>query len=145
MSERTLERRRPRGVTALALFFGFGAAMSALAMLSLATPGGALEPIWRMNPRAREQFGTMGAAGFLLLGVVCAACGVAASGLLRLRRWGWLVAVVLLAGSLAGDLANALSGLEPRAWFGVPVAALMLGYALSARVRANFPPRRGER
>jgi hypothetical protein len=122
----------------MAAFFGFGAAMSAAIVLALATPGGWLEPMWRLNPRARDQFAAMGPWGVVLMGVVGVACLVAAVGLLRLSRLGWLVAVALLAVSLVGDFANALLGIEPRAWLGVPIAALLLWYLTSARMRAVF-------
>ena len=54
------------------------------------------------------------------------------------RRWGWVLAVALLVTSLLGDLANALLGVEPCAWLGVPIAAALLGYLATARVRAFF-------
>jgi hypothetical protein len=41
---------RPRGVTALAVFFGAGAAISLTSCVALLLPGGPLEPIWRLNP-----------------------------------------------------------------------------------------------
>lgn len=129
---------RPRGVTALALFFAFGAGVSFVSLVALALPGGPLEPMWRLNPRAREQFATMGVWGPLLMAVVSLACGLALVGLWRGRRWGYLTAATMLVVSLAGDLANALSGLEPRAWFGVPIAGAMLLYLATRRVREFF-------
>jgi hypothetical protein len=112
--------------------------MSGVSLLSLLTPGGWLEPMWRVNPRAHEQFLTMGVWGPVLMAVVCAACVVAAAGLWRGSRIGLLAGVALLATSFAGDLANALSGLEPRAWLGVPIAALFLVLLLGRRSRAFF-------
>jgi hypothetical protein len=43
---------RPRGITALAIFFGMGACISSTACVSLLLPGSPLEPMWRLNPRA---------------------------------------------------------------------------------------------
>jgi hypothetical protein len=44
---------RPGGVTALAIFFAVGATVSLVTIFALLLPGGVLEPIWRLNPRAR--------------------------------------------------------------------------------------------
>src|SRR5262245_12021323 len=99
---------RPWGVTALGVFFAFGAAMSLASFVALLFPGGLLEPMWRLNPRARESFADMGPWALVLMAVVCVACLSAVLGLLRSRRWGYLVAATLLVVSLLGDLANAL-------------------------------------
>ena len=112
--------------------------MSGTSLVALLAPGGFLEPMWRVNPRSHEQFLAMGIWAPVLMAVVCAACSTAAVGLWRRRRWGFVVGVALLATSLAGDLANALSGLEPRAWFGVPIAVLFLALLLAPRSRAWF-------
>lgn len=50
MSKESESETRPRGVTALSLFFFFGAAMSFIACVSLLFPGSLLEPMWRLNP-----------------------------------------------------------------------------------------------
>ena len=118
------------------MFFALGAAISGATRVSLLDPGGWLEPMWRLNPRAREQFAGMGHWGPILMGVVSAACALAALGLWRRRRYGWLLGMTLLAVSLLGDGVNAALGLEPRAWIGVPVAALLL--VVLARSRGWF-------
>src|SRR5437016_1262715 len=51
---------RPIGITALSLFFLFGAGASFVSFISLLFPGSFLEPIWRLNPRARAGLGGMG-------------------------------------------------------------------------------------
>ena len=136
--------RRPWVVSALSLFFAFGAAISFTSMISLLSPGGALEPMWRLNPRAREAFSGMGPWAIVLMAVVCSACLSASLGLWRGRRWGYVIAVALLLVSLLGDLANAVLGLEPRAWVGVPVAALLLVFLTTRRVRAFFAVQAGQ-
>ena len=136
---------RPRGVTALSAFFAFGTLASGLSAASLLTPGGPLEPMWRLNPRAREAFAGMGAWAPLLLGAVCVACAAAAYGFFAGRRWGYRLGVALLLANLAGDLVNAALGIEPRAVAGVPVVALLLWYLSSSRVRAFFLPVPGDR
>ena len=134
---------RPPGITALGAFFAFGTLASGLSAVSLLTPGGALEPMWRLNPRARESFAGMGAWAPLLLGAVCVACAAAAYGFLAGRRWGYRLGISLLLINLAGDLVNAGLGVEPRAIAGVPIVALLLWYLSTARVRAFFKPAAG--
>jgi len=130
--------RRPPGVTALAGLFTFGTLASGLSAPSLLTPGGPLEPIWRLNPRAREAFSHIGAWAPLLLAAVCLACAAAAYGFFAGRRWGLRLGVALLLANLAGDLVNAALGVEPRAIVGIPIVAIILGYVSSRKVRAFF-------
>ena len=130
--------RRPTGVTALSLFFLAGAAISGVSSLSLLDPKGFLEPMWRVNPPARQAFAGIGVWAVLLMLTVCLACASAALGLWRGKRWGYWLAVGLLATNLAGDLINVLLGTEPRALVGVPVAAALLAYLATRRVREFF-------
>jgi hypothetical protein len=125
-------------VTFLSLFFGFGALISATSLVALGTAGGFLEPMWRINPRAREQFASMGVWASVLMAFVSVACLAAAVDLWRGRRFGYVLGLTLLTVSLLGDLANAVLGLEPRAWVGVPVAALFLAVLATGRSRAFF-------
>jgi len=130
--------RRPPGVTALAGLFAFGTLASGLSALSLLTPGGPLEPIWRLNPRAREAFSHIGPWAPLLLAAVCLGCAAAAYGFFAGRRWGLRLGVALLLTNLAGDLVNTALGVEPRAVAGVLVVAAILLYLSSRQVRAFF-------
>ena len=132
--------RRPRGVTALAVFFAAGAVISGVSGVSLLTPGGMLDPLWRLNPRAEAAFGAMGGWAPVLLGAVCAACATAAIGLWRLRGWGRWVAIGLLVTNLLGDTANAALGTEPQAAAGIPVVIVLLIYLARPAVRAAFRP-----
>jgi hypothetical protein len=126
------------GVTAFAFFFVFGTLASGLSFASLLTPGGPLEPIWRLNPRAREASSLMGPWPLPLLGAVCLACAAAAFGFFTGRRWGYWLGVSLLVINLAGDLVNAAVGIEPRAVYGLPVVALLLSSLASRKVRGYF-------
>ena len=129
---------RPWTVTALSVLFAFGATISALSFLALAFPGGFLEPMWRLNPRAREQFAQMGGWAILLMAVVSVLCALTAHGLWRGSRLGFVLGVTMLLVSLLGDLANAGLGIEPRAWVGVPIAALLLIVLVTGRARDFF-------
>ena len=129
---------RPRGVTALACFCVFGVLASGLSFISLLDPGGPLEPIWTLNPRAREQFGKMGLWAVLLMGTVCAACAAAAYGFIKGRRWGYWLGIIGLSIQLTGDLVNGVLGIERRALVGVPIVALLLWYLRTERVKVFF-------
>jgi hypothetical protein len=133
--------RRPPGVTALAGLFAFGTLASGLSVVSLLNPGGSLEPMWRLNPRAHEAFSHMGIWAPLLLGSVCLACAASAYGFFTGRRWGYRLGVTLLLVNLAGDLVNGALGIEPRAVIGVPIVALLLWYLSSRRVKTFFSHR----
>jgi hypothetical protein len=132
---------RPGGVTALAVFFAAGAAISLVTTIALLFPGGVLEPIWRLNPRARAGFAALGAWAPVLLAIVGLACAAAARGLWTGRRWGRRLAIALLAVNLGGDVANAALGTEPRALAGIPIVVLLLLFLAAGRVRAYFAAR----
>ena len=110
---------RPRGVTALAVFFAVGAAIAVTSCVSLLFPGSALETMWRLNPRARDAFARMGPLSVALLATVGVACALSSLGLWRGARWGHRLAFVVLAVNLLGDITNVVQGVEPRAAFGV--------------------------
>ena len=80
----------------------------------------------------------MGAWAPLLLGVVSLACAASAYGFVAGKRWGYQLGVGGLLVNLAGDVINAALGIEPRAWVGVPVVALILWYLVSHQVRDFF-------
>jgi hypothetical protein len=138
MSMATKSETRPVGVTALSFFFLFGAAMSFIAFLSLLFPGSFLEPMWRLNPRAREGFAGIGVWAIVLMCVVSVACASAAAGLWRGARWGYLLALVLLAINLLGDIMNVVLGTERRAAVGIPIVIAVLAFLLSKRMRRFF-------
>jgi hypothetical protein len=129
---------RPRGISALSFFLLFGMTMSALAAVSLALPGGVLEPIWKINRRGREVLGALGLPAVILMATVSVACAGAAAGLWLGRRWGWWAAMTILLLNVTGDLLIGILGSDPRTLVGLPVAAAMLYYLWTARVRAFF-------
>jgi hypothetical protein len=138
-TEATAER--PWGVTGLAIFFGLGAGVSFTACVSLLTPGGPLEPIWHLNPRAHEALERMGPAGPTLMSLVSVACGFSAAGLWSGALWGYRSAVTLLVVNLLGDIANVVLGLERRALVGVPIVAGLLVFLATKRIRSYFGAR----
>ena len=134
----TRSEKRPIGITALSVFFLFGALASFLSFVSLLFPGSFLEPMWRLNPRAREGFTNIGAWAIVLMCVVCIACALAAAGLWRGTRWGYWLAVALLAVNLLGDIVNVVLGTEPRAAVGIPIVIVILVFLMGKRVKQFF-------
>ena len=138
MATATPSRDRPFVITALVTLFVIGTLASLLSVLSLTFPGSFLEPIWRLNRHAYEQFIRLGSWAIVLMSVVCVACLCAAIGLYLRRRWGYWLAVAMLGANLVGDLLAVTTGQEPRAIVGVPVALLVLIYLMRRRVRSLF-------
>jgi hypothetical protein len=132
------KKLRPYGVTALSFFFLFGALMSLIASVSLFFRGSFIDKLWRLNPHAYEGLSRLGIWASVLLFVVSFGCAGAAIGLWRRRRWGHLLALIIISINLVGDLANAVTGAEPRAIVGVPIAGAILWYLLSRQVRGFF-------
>lgn len=60
--------------------------MSFIAFVSLLFPGSLLEPMWRLNPRAREGFAGIGVWAIVLMCDVSVARASAATGLWRGAR-----------------------------------------------------------
>ena len=134
----SVESRRPWGITALSLFFLAGAAISLMASVSLLLPHSFLAAIWQLNPRAHEHLTTLGLWAVVLLLIVSLFCATASLGLWRTQRFGYWLAGALIAINLIGDITNVFLGIEPRAIVGVPIAAAILFYLMSKRIRGVF-------
>jgi uncharacterized membrane protein (DUF2068 family) len=80
-----------------------------------------------------------------LMFVVCVACSSAAVGLWRGARWGYWLAVSLLAINLLGNTANVILGTEPRAVIGIPIVIAVIAFLMSGRVRRFFAESGGRR
>ncbi len=133
-------QRVPLGIKLLSAFFAFGAGVCLLTIIALLFPGGALEPIWRLNPEAHVQFQKIGRLSILLMLVVGSACALAAIGLATRARWGRPLALGILMVNLVGDLLNAFLRHDLRTLIGLPVGGAMIAYLLMrARVRDENP------
>jgi hypothetical protein len=127
-----------RGLTAMAVFFFFGATMAALAGTTLVWPGTRLDRIWALNPRAYREFAPLGRAvgiAFLFLSALRAAAGI---GWLRRRLWGWRLAVIVIATQVLGNLVNVFLGRIVEGALGAAIAGVLLLYLMRAKVRAVF-------
>lgn len=112
--------------------------MSFTASLSLLLPKSFLESMWRLNPRAHLNLSSIGVWAVVLLTTVSVFCAAAGIGLWRGARWGHRIAVGLIAVNLIADVTNVILGIEPRAIVGVPIAAVILAYLMSTKVRRFF-------
>lgn len=119
-------------------FFALGAVIATLTAIALFFPASPLEPMWRLNPKAHVAFLGMGRWAIALMLVVATSCALSAAGLWMGGLWGHRLALVLLAVNLAGDVANALLRGDLRTLVGIPIAAALIAYLLSAGVRRHF-------
>jgi hypothetical protein len=139
--------RIPTGIHVLVAFFLLGALVSALACIALLLPGGALEPLWKLNPESHQALASLGPAGIWLMAVVSVACAASAAGLRSLSLWGHRLALLLLSVNLVGDVTNAIFRHDLRTLIGVPIAGLLIAYLLQPHIIGCFkwsgmPPRR---
>lgn len=70
-----------------------------------------------------------------MLGVTLAAAGM---GWLRRRRWGWRLAVALIATQVLGGLVHVFLGRLVEGGIGTAIAGALLFYLLRVKVRAAF-------
>ena len=128
----------PAGITAIGVFWFFGAVMAAYACVTLFWPGTILDRLWELNISAHVQLLLMGRAIaflFLVLGAALLATGIGWS---KRRAWGWTLGVILLATQVTGDLANAAMGEYVRGGVGVLIAGSLLFYLLRPNVKQVF-------
>src|SRR5947208_11841958 len=133
--------RVPLGIKLLSAFFAFGAAVCLLTIIALLFPGGAVDPIWRLNPDAHVAFQQIGRLSILLMVVVGSACALAAMGLATRARWGVPLALGILAVNLIGDLVNAFVRHDLRTLIGLPIGGAMIAYLLMRGRVTNGDPK----
>jgi hypothetical protein len=131
--------RRPLGFSVFGVFLFFGSAMAGLAATTLLNPGTFLDHAWRLNPSAYRQLSSLGTKVGLLFVLLSAALLASGIGWFRRQRWGWRLAVAIIATQVFGDLVNLVSGEWLRGTVGVVMAGALLVYILSPRIRAAFP------
>jgi len=131
-----------KGLAAVGVFLCFASSMASLAGITLSFPGTPLDRVWTANPEAYAKLLPLGRkAGilFLLLGSILAAAAV---GWIRRRYWGWLLAVLVIASQVLGDVINFAMGNFLRGGIGIVIAGGLLAYLLSPSVGMEFRPDR---
>ena len=133
-----MRRDPPWATTAIGVFLFFGAVMASAAGTTLIWPGTLLDQVWVLNALAYKQlapFGKIVGVPFLVLSAALAAAGV---GWFGRRRWGWRLAVVIIATQVLGDLASIFMGHFVRGAAGVTIVSALLLFLLRPNVRADF-------
>jgi hypothetical protein len=128
----------PAGVRAIAVLMAIGTVIAVAAAVTLLVPGTPLDFIWNLKAAAYREmlpFRWLAGAGFLLLAVATLS---AALGLWRGRRWGWAVAVAILALNGLSDIGRAVSGDVAGGIAGVLIAGALVAYLVRRSIRARF-------
>jgi len=128
----------PRGMTAIGVFLLFGATMACTAGITLVHRGTVLDRIWALNPGAYRElapFGRTVGIPFLLVAVALAVSGL---GWLKRQRWGWQLAVFIIAIQVFGDFVNVVRGHLVQGGAGMAIAGTLLYYVLRPNIRAAF-------
>ena len=128
----------PRGMIAIGIFLLFGATMACIAGITLVHRGTVLDRMWALNPGAYRElapFGRTVGIPFLLLAVALAVSGL---GWLKRQRWGWQVAVFIIAIQVFGDFVNVVRGHLVQGGAGMAIAGALLYYMLRPNIRAAF-------
>ncbi len=123
---------------AVGVFLFFGAAMAALAGMTLVWRGTVFDQIWQLNPRALQQVAPFGKIVGILFLILAASLALAGVGWLRRRLWGWRLGVAILATQALGDLVNCFRGDFLRGGVGFLIGGALFLYLLRPRIRNCF-------
>ena len=115
--------------------------MAGLAGLSLLWRGTVLDRAWMLHPSAYQQLSPMGGKIGILFLILSVALVLSGIGWFRCQRWGWRLAVGIIATQVGGDIINLVRGDWLRGGIGVVVAGALLVYLWMPRIRATFPRR----
>jgi hypothetical protein len=133
----------PFGMTAFGIFLLFGAVMAALAGTTLVWQGTPLDRVWILNSRAHNDLAPFGRPIGIFFFLLTATLAIASAGWFKRRRWGWRLAVAIIATQVLGDLVNIVRGDLFRGGIGFLIAGTLLLYLyFSPRIRSAFA--RGE-
>jgi hypothetical protein len=129
---------KARGFTSIGVFLFFGAIMASLAATTLLWRGTALDRLWALNPSAYKQLAPLGSTVGVLFLLLSATLTTAGLGWFRRRRWGWRLAVIIIAMQVLGDVVNCFRGDWLRGGTGVIIAGALLLFLLLPRIRVTF-------
>jgi hypothetical protein len=125
-------------LTAVGVFFIFGACMACLAGAALLWSGTAFDRVWALNRRAYNElapFGKVVAIPFLFLGLALAFAGF---GWFKRRLWAWWLAVAIFATQVLGNALHIYLGRTLEGGIGLTIASGLLLYLSRTNVRAAF-------
>jgi Na+-translocating ferredoxin:NAD+ oxidoreductase RnfD subunit len=122
----------------MSAFLFFGTLAAFYAGVTLIWRGTALDRLWAFNPRAFAELSTYGrivGVPFLALAIALLISGI---GWMKRRRWGWILAVILIVSQVLGGLAHLFTGRLAEGAVGVIIAGALLIYLLRPPVRSAF-------
>ena len=114
--------------------------MASLAAITLTFPGTPLDLAWKLNPRAYAELVPLGPIIGIPFFLLAFSLWMAASGWFRRRRWGWLLATIIIAIQIPADIINTVSGHLLQGLIGTTIATALLFYLLRPSVRSAFRP-----
>jgi hypothetical protein len=132
-------RTQSLGLAAISVFLFLGTLAALYAGVTLIWRVTALDRLRALNPHAYHQLSSYGriiGVPFLALAI---ALLISAIGWTKRRRWGWILAVILIATQVLGDFVNIFMGDALKGAVGVAIAGALLVYLLRPSVRAAFP------
>jgi hypothetical protein len=116
------DERRPPGITALSLFFAFGAIITGVMALLVLFPGSITEPA---KDSASPLMITL---GLLLMIAACVACIVASIGLWKFTKWGLWTALGILCANILSEFSDLITTHQWRTLIGFPLSGVMIWY-----------------
>jgi hypothetical protein len=136
-----MQKKSPHklGWKLIGAFLIFGCSMLVLSATFLSFPDWSLSSVfWNLRPDVKLQLDAIGwpvIAGFFSLSVIFA---FAAVGWFRKRKWGWVMAVILIGGNLVGDISQMFAGKILEGCVGIVFGGALMLYLCSWYIRGNF-------
>jgi hypothetical protein len=116
----------------------FGAAMAAIAGVSLLWKGTALDRMWTLNKPAHAALSPIASIFGPLFLLLSATLVLTATGWLRRKTWGYWLAVAILTTQVIGDIVNTVRGDFLRGVSGIVIASTLLILVRTRAVREQF-------
>lgn len=130
---------RPVIVPIVAAFSCMATVLALLIGTSLLISRTLPDRVWSLNPRAQVVFSAHAKPFGALLLIVALAAALTTIGLLRRRRWAWLLALATFTVNGLGDLLTLLVACDwLRGGSGILIAGVFLFFLLRPRVKAWF-------
>jgi len=126
----------PTGARAIGVLLLIGTVAIGLSLAGLTFPGGPLDALVDEKARTAQHAHPMGFPVLLVtIAVIVAGAG---AGLVRGRRWGWALAIALFAINATVDAVVLVGKAPGQAITGVLIAAALIAYLTSRRVRSAY-------
>ena len=134
----TVKSKRPIGIFVVSLFLFAGTAIAAVTGFSLLCPGTFVDRLWTLNPAAYAEFASLGRVSGVVLLVLGVVTTIAAVGMLKGRRWAWILTVALFVIEGSGNVVKFLLGDHLKSGVGVLIGGGFLLYITRGEIRDYF-------